>query len=63
MIKYQKNFDSNKGIVVGLDLRWKYDVKLFPVKKLASDWLTLRVNQSETSLAYYALFQNFKSFF
>ena len=35
-----------KGIV-GLDLRWKYDVKLFPAKKLASDWLTLLVNQSE----------------
>ena len=28
-----------KGIV-GLDLRWKYDVKLFPAKKLASDWLS-----------------------
>ena len=28
-----------KGIV-GLDLRWKYDIKLFSAKKLASDWLT-----------------------
>ena len=30
---------SIKGIV-GLDLWWKYDVKLFPAKKLASDWTT-----------------------
>ena len=31
---------SIKGIV-GLDLRWKYDdVKLFPAKKLVSDWIT-----------------------
>ena len=28
-----------KGIV-GLDLRWKYDIKLFPVKKLAFNLLT-----------------------
>ena len=28
-----------KGIV-GLDLRWNYDIKLFPSKKLASDWIT-----------------------
>ena len=39
---------SIKGIV-GLDLRWKYDVKLFSAKKLASDWLTKLVNQSEAS--------------
>ena len=26
--------------IVGLDLRWTYDVRLFSAKKLASDWLT-----------------------
>ena len=37
-----------KGMI-GLDLRWKYDVKLFLAKKLVSDWLTLLVNQWEAS--------------
>ena len=35
-----------KGIV-GLDLKWKYDVKIFPAKELASYWLTSYVSQSE----------------
>ena len=30
---------SIKGIV-DFDLWWKYDVKLFPAKKLAYDWIT-----------------------
>ena len=38
----------DKGVVC-LDLKWKYDVKLFPAKKLASHWLTSKVSQSETS--------------
>ena len=30
--------ENTKGLV-GLDLVWKYNVKIFPAKKLASDWL------------------------
>ena len=33
----EKKYNSSKGIL-GLELRWKYDVKLFPAKKLALDW-------------------------
>ena len=34
---------------VGLYLRWKYDFKLFLAKKLASEWLTGKISQSEAS--------------
>ena len=38
----KKTIDSDfESISIGgLDLRWKYDVQLFPAKKLFSDWLT-----------------------
>ena len=32
------NAEFHKGIV-GLDLRWKYDIKLVPANRQASDWL------------------------
>ena len=35
---YETWYITTKGIV-GLDLRWKFDVKLFPAKKLTSDYL------------------------
>ena len=40
---------KNLRLRVGLDLRWKYYVKLFPTKELASDWLSRKVSQSEAS--------------
>ena len=35
---YETWYVTTKGIV-GLDLGLKFDVKLFPAKKLTSDWL------------------------